>query len=129
MGCRVLDLEPHRNARSIKHKINTLFEELKSNNKIFKSLSSQELLKSIVNRIDNIIKLIDEELQTNSPTTYNYNLLKEIKTAMLRLTNDIENGVYKFLDLVSIRELATEQLYKIQYSYNKYLAELTKKGA
>lgn len=124
MTCRLLDKQPHRNARSIRYKINVLANEINDNSKNFRGLTYKELVKAIITNIKDIIRLIDEELQVLTPTSSGAEIFKQLRIKLELLVFNIGYFCGLSLDLVSIRQLTAEELFKIESSYKIDLKKL-----
>lgn len=117
MGCRQLDTLPHRNARSIRYKINVLAIEINNNTKFFKGLTYNGLVLAVTTSIKDIIKLIDGELQGLPPASSIAGIFKELKKKLELTVYDAGYFSGLRLDIVSIRQLIAEQLLKISQDY------------
>lgn len=117
MVCRKLDTDPYRNARTIRHKINVLANEINNNSKNYRFLAYKELVTTIIMSIKDIIKLIEEELQKVLPTSSIAGIFKELKKNLELIVYDTGYFSGLRLDIVSIRQLTAEQLIKISQDY------------
>lgn len=124
MSCRSLDLKPHRNVRSIDWKLYTLHAELNENAKTFRGLTYKETKTTILNRLIIIKKLFEEELEIVKPNPKQWRELDKCCGGIRIIIADINSNKYNELDLVSFKQINTEEIHKARKKLARYLDEL-----